>query len=248
MRTLRQRSTQPRTVEGFSSPSDALDELATIKASYWDVFFQKSLNSRHLPALKLVRGENWDEGSATAFVWKAGESPQHPSDFPAVGIVPSGSGPYGATSPQEFWYDENPTAWIGYPERQSLKKNVGKLTELAGNENWDGEGAPPLEQATIEMAQKLVDAFPPSAIVHQPDVSATPHGEVDFDWVLSKKTMLTVSVCPSGEIAFAGIFENSQLDGKEPWVGGLPYFVEMCLNRLHLERLHRSRSLDYHSL
>lgn len=133
-------------------------------------------------------------------------------------------------------------------ERLLLKKRVREISKVSERNNWDGEGASALDPSTLETAQGLVDVFPVSAIILQPDVSATPQGEVDFDWVVSQDTMLTVSACPSGEIAFAGIFGAAQLDGKEPWVGGLPYFIEMCLQRLHLERLRKNRNPDYHDL
>ena len=44
-------------------------------------------------------------------------------------------------------------------------------------------------------------------------MAATPHGEVDFDWVIDRSVMLTVSVGPSKEIAFAGLFHGARLNG-----------------------------------
>ena len=67
----------------------------------------------------------------------------------------------------------------------------------AGTEDWDGEGALALAPETADLAQKLIDEFPPH--VSRPDVNATPHGEVDFDWVIDRDVMLTVSVGPSKE-------------------------------------------------
>ena len=93
-----------------------------------------------------------------------------------------------------------------YPneERVSLKREVHGLLEDAGIEDWDGEGALALAPETVAIAQKLIDEFSPH--VSRPDVNATPHGEVDFDWVIDRDVMLTVSVGPSKEIAFAGCF------------------------------------------
>ena len=88
-----------------------------------------------------------------------------------------------------------------YPdtERASLKREVHGLLENTGTEDWDGEGALALAPETVDIAQKLIDEFPPH--VGRPDVAATPHGEVDFDWVIDRDAMLTVSVGPSKEIA-----------------------------------------------
>ena len=121
--------------------------------------------------------------------------------------------------------DEHPDT-----DRESLKQEVHGLLEEAGTEDWDGEGALALDPETVVVAQKLIDHFPSHVV--RPDVAATPHGEVDFDWIVSQNVMLTVSVCPSGEIAFAGLFHDARLNGREPWTGALPQFVGCCFERL----------------
>ena len=119
-----------------------------------------------------------------------------------------------------------------YPdgERTSLKREVHSLLEDAGTEDWDDEGVLALAPETVAVAQKLIDEFPPH--VSRPDVNATPHGEVDFDWVIDRDVMLTISVGPSKEIAFAGLFHGARLNGCEPWEGMLPQFVNYCFERL----------------
>ncbi|MCY3871872.1 MAG: hypothetical protein OXG87_20170 [Gemmatimonadetes bacterium] len=119
-----------------------------------------------------------------------------------------------------------------YPheERVSLKREVHGLIEDAGTEGWDGEGALALAPEIVDIVQKLIDEFPPH--VGRPDVNATPHGEVDFDWVIDRDVMLTVSVGPSKEIVFAGLFHGARLNGCEPWEGMLPQFVNSCFERL----------------
>ncbi len=119
-----------------------------------------------------------------------------------------------------------------YPneERTLLKREVHSLLEDTGIEDWDGEGALALAPETVGLAQKLIDEFPPH--FSRPDVNATPHGEVDFDWVIDRDVMLTVSVGPSREIAFAGLFHGARLSGCEPWEGMLPQFVDYCFERL----------------
>ena len=119
-----------------------------------------------------------------------------------------------------------------YPdeERTSLKREVHGLLEDVGTEDWDGEGALALAPETADLAQKLIDEFPPH--IGRPDIAATPHGEVDFDWVIDRDVMLTISVGPSKEIAFAGLFHGVRLNGCEPWEGMLPQFVHCCFERL----------------
>ena len=119
-----------------------------------------------------------------------------------------------------------------YPdeERTSLKREVHGLLKDAGTEDWDGEGALALAPETVDIAQKLIDEFPP--LVGKSDVNATPHGEVDFDWVIARNVMLTISVSPSKEIAVAGLFQGARLNGCELWEGTLPQFVNYCFERL----------------
>ena len=115
-------------------------------------------------------------------------------------------------------------------ERESWKREVSSLLSEAGEANWDGEGALALDAETVEIAIELVDRFP--LYTTRPDVAATPHGEVDFDWVVNREVMLTVSVCPSKKIVFAGLFFGARLSGSEPWSGDLPHFVNCCFERL----------------
>lgn len=88
-----------------------------------------------------------------------------------------------------------------------------------------------VDENTVLTAKKMVDDLPDDA--GKPDVTATPHGEVDFDWVVDRDLMLTVSVGPGGnEIAFAGLFRGARLNGREQWTGTLPKFICCCFERL----------------
>ena len=92
-----------------------------------------------------------------------------------------------------------------YPneERVSLKREVHDLLEDAGTEDWDGEGALALEPETVAIAQKLIDEFPPH--VGRSDVVATPHGEVDFDWVIDRN-MLPSALVPQRRLHSLGCY------------------------------------------
>ena len=124
------------------------------------------------------------------------------------------------------------TSWARLPtdDQELLKQRVYSLLEDAGHDDWDGEGALALAPETVELAQRLAAQIP--ACVPVPEIAATPHGEVDFDWVIDNDLMLTVSVGPSGGVAFAGCFHGAKLHGEEPWTGILPGFVKCCLERL----------------
>ena len=113
--------------------------------------------------------------------------------------------------------DEKREDQLSLSERREVKESVRELLASAGEENWDGENALPILPETVEIAEGVVDLFPSSGFL--PEVSATPHGEIDFDWVISRDVMLTVSVCPAGRIAYSGIFN---IQGSEQWSDQLP--------------------------
>ena len=115
-------------------------------------------------------------------------------------------------------------------ERRALKREVRGILARAGEDNWDGEGALAVSPRTVEIAELAIDGFP--SYVARPDVEATPRGEVDFDWAVSRDAMLTVSIGPSGEVAFAGLFGGARVSGSEIWSGGIPRLVGCCFERL----------------
>lgn len=117
--------------------------------------------------------------------------------------------------------------------RESLKRDVLALAAETSEEGWDDEGALALSSETVAIASDLADLIPLNA--PKPDVDATPHGEIDFDWTIEPGLGVTISVGPEGDIAFAGTFRGAELSGKEPWTGALPGFVECCLDRLQRE-------------
>ena len=120
---------------------------------------------------------------------------------------------------------ELPSQW-----QISVKAEVDDLINEAGVENWDGEDALPLSRETVELAKEVVDRLPPD--IDKPDVDATPHGEVDFSWIIDKNVMFIISVGSEKEIVFVGVFHGTHIKGNETWNGILPEFVDCCFERL----------------
>jgi hypothetical protein len=141
----------------------------------------------------------------------------------------------------QFKYALNPVTFgvaRKYPhqlrfERQKVtyKREVEELILQAGKEDWDGEGALPVVHETISIACALIDHFP--FFSHTPDISATPHGEVDFDWCLEDGAMLTISVSSEGEIAYAWLKGTSVMNAKEEWTGESPDYIRCFFERLN---------------
>lgn len=111
--------------------------------------------------------------------------------------------------------------------------DIATLLDYATEYNWDGEGADPIQKETIIVARDFADRFLRG--FQGPDVSASPHGAVEFDWTVESDRMFTISVGPppDHEIVFAGLFGGEQLSGKchcDTWP--LPDELVRCFSRL----------------
>lgn len=98
----------------------------------------------------------------------------------------------------------------------------GKIQSLAGTDN--------LDQETVKVAIEFAACIPYTDEV--PEISATPRGEIYFEWV--EKGILAVSVCPPPDhkIVFAGRFGNDSFSGSGPWSGTLPRVLKCELKFL----------------
>ena len=120
---------------------------------------------------------------------------------------------------------------LGDESGRDLQFRITDLLRHHGHPDWDGEDADPLSEDTVSVACKIAACFPDRVPM---DVNATPHGEVDFDWVVNRKTMLTVSVGPPPKhiIAYAAIFDGERVSGQATWSGTLPRLIRCCFRQL----------------
>ena len=120
---------------------------------------------------------------------------------------------------------------LGDEYGRALQSRITDLLKHHRHQDWDGEDADPLSESTVSVACKIAACFPDRV---PKDVNATPHGEVDFDWVVNRKTMLTVSVGPPPKhiIAYAAIFDGERVSGQATWSGTLPRLIRCCFRQL----------------
>ena len=98
---------------------------------------------------------------------------------------------------------------LNRPTEEYLSTEIDRVLIDYGQENWDGEGALAITPQTADVARSLLSFF--SLTSFSPDVDATPHGEIDFDFSMSENTLLTVRSCPSGKVVFSGTFREGDL-------------------------------------
>ena len=83
---------------------------------------------------------------------------------------------------------------------------VSKLHKLAvdhSKQNWDGEGAAPIDVMAVVNASMFIQALPDS--VPMPEIAAEPDGQISLDWMPSKSRVFSISVGKSGRLAYAWI-------------------------------------------
>ena len=101
---------------------------------------------------------------------------------------------------------------LSHHDKDKCKTDIRNLLNISGENDWDGEGGDPVTQKTVDIALNVVENLPGD--VGLPEVTADPHGRVDFDWCLNNGTMFTVSVGNDGEVAISGLYQGqSRLTG-----------------------------------
>lgn len=99
----------------------------------------------------------------------------------------------------------------------------------AATDDWDLEGGRPIEAETLENARRFIGLLPSE--FPAPRMMPTPASEIAFVWSLAPRWTFSVSVGPSKELAFAGLFDTEPVDGRATLGGDLPRFVRLGLER-----------------
>ena len=71
-------------------------------------------------------------------------------------------------------------------------------------ENWDGYGARPIADKTIENALELAISLCGKGLPI-PEFTPEPDGEIALEWYGDDNSVVSVSVAPSGQIAYAAV-------------------------------------------
>ena len=119
--------------------------------------------------------------------------------------------------------------------RKSLRRMLDEIPESAGADDWDGEGARAVAPRTVEIAKSVLAELPAYVLAPEfdPDVWATPRGEVDFDWAAPCDAMFTISVGPTDRIVFVcTLGDGERVSGSSPWNGDLPAYIGDGFRRL----------------
>ena len=99
-------------------------------------------------------------------------------------------------------------------QQEEYNNAVRSLLYTAGQQNWDGEGANPVTEHTVETALEVVKELPFN--IESPEIFADSEGDIEFDWYLDNGTMFSINTGKMGEIAISGLYDTeTRLTGMQ---------------------------------
>ncbi|MCY4148192.1 MAG: hypothetical protein OXF73_02345 [Gammaproteobacteria bacterium] len=110
---------------------------------------------------------------------------------------------------------------------KNLQETINKIYENNCKENWDNGGAKAITSVCKDTALLIVGLLPHN--ISEPDITPTPHGEIDFDWINDDREMLTLSICQEGSLAWSAQYDKFTCQGDSPWERELPCPLICCL-------------------
>ena len=110
------------------------------------------------------------------------------------------------------------------------RRVIDHVDTVLRDPSLDGGDATAVSPAVVVNAKRLIEVFPPLAML--PEVVATEHGELRFDWVASATCTLTLTVGEDPRLGVSALFDDTLVSGNESWDGTLPLLVSYCFERL----------------
>ena len=106
-----------------------------------------------------------------------------------------------------------------------------EVVDEARSADWDGYGARPVAPDVACYARALLRALP-ADWRSKVEIGADPDGEIVFEWSVSPRWILTMTINRHGQIAYSGLFGPSQVNGLELFDGELPSSVASAVGRV----------------
>ena len=157
-----------------------------------------------------------------------------------AGSTPSyfiGGKTFGASNAAQYVVEQIAEGWAHLRKSNSLGSGVDlAIEELRGVEEecksvgWDGHRAAPVEQETVQQAERFLSASPLGMAA--PSVSAEPDGHITFEWYKSPHRTLSVSVSPEGDLHYAALLGYRKKYGTEPFFGEIPLDILNLVRRV----------------
>ena len=128
-----------------------------------------------------------------------------------------------------LWPDSMQTATAQERYYQPLEALLELYRECAV-QNWDGEGAQAVSEATINEAVDLLFLFPSQ--LPTPSFLAEPSGAIAFEWYKGPNKVLVATVDGTHAVQFAALLgEGNEAHGKANCNGSLPKAIRDLLDQ-----------------
>ena len=111
-----------------------------------------------------------------------------------------------------------------------LFDDLGELADEYGEADWDGYGAVAVSREAIEGAKVFLRSLPVGT--YRPTLGAEPDGHVTFEWHVSPKRTLSVSVSQDGMLHYSALIGSIRHFGTEPFLGDCPRTILGLVQRV----------------
>ena len=112
----------------------------------------------------------------------------------------------------------------------SLVAEITTVWEECQFENWDGYSAAALSPLALYRAICFLQRVPSN--IDQPEISATPTGEVTLDWDYGSRRSLTVLIGESPRLVWALLLGDEEVSGSASVFGGFPKSLHEALEKI----------------
>ncbi len=93
-----------------------------------------------------------------------------------------------------------------------LEESLQQVFQRCRHSNWDGEQEEAISCETFEVARRFIESFPRNSPL--PTVTPEPDGQLDFEWYLLPRRLLTVSVSGTGTLYWAALIGSEDPRGS----------------------------------
>ncbi len=128
-------------------------------------------------------------------------------------------------------YAEVASATPGSDSLATLQADLEEVMLDCHHPGWDGYDARAVSVEAYQLAQRFVRALP--AGIQRPSISADPDGCVTFEWQVSPRRLVLVSVHPDYRIDYAALFGSAKSHGTEPFFDKFPTGLRDLVRRVY---------------
>lgn len=111
-----------------------------------------------------------------------------------------------------------------------FEDELSEIIDENRSASQDGRFSAPIAEATILHARRLVAALPID--IAPPSLGVEPDGHLTFEWYRNARWLISISVSPEAELFYAGLFDSSDVRGREIFGDTIPDVLLSLIRRV----------------